>query len=334
MDDDGDWVTCAVDLASGSALPLLYSLYALGGDSVLGVGLSLGGGAAALVVSSVGQGLLLSDPRRDGGAISEDWERALGAVLQLLGAALKVGLSASQLFSQAGVLDADVGAGLYAIPVFALLGMQGIPGHRAGVRTVRSMVAALSILVVACAWASVTYDLNPGPHPQLRAVRAETERGWWWRLLFLCNTVFAYSDVIRKQRPGRERDWMTGWQPFAVRAAVFAGLSLAPRILSLLLTERQPRWLFILQNVLLIHSSILQTSTARRLLAHMRFPPPLDFFRVEHPQRALLLWLAPVLATASVFQWANPDRASEAVLILSALGVAAWVLRRFGGGSQ
>ena len=66
MDDDGDWVTCAVDLASGSALPLLYSLYALGGDNVLGVGLSLGGGAAALVVSSVGQGLLLSDPRRDG----------------------------------------------------------------------------------------------------------------------------------------------------------------------------------------------------------------------------------------------------------------------------
>ena len=251
MDDDGDWVTCAVDLASGSALPLLYSLYALGKDDVLGVALSLGGGAVALVVSSVGQGLLLSDPRRDGGAISEDWERALGAVLQLLGAALKVGLSASQLFSQAGVLDADVGAGLYAIPVFALLGMQGIPGHRAGMRTARSMVAALSILVLACAWLSVALD--PASRGQIRTVRRGGERGLWWQLLFLCNTVFAYSDVIRKQRP-QGRDWTTGWQPFAVRAAVFACLSLAPRVLSLLLTERQPRWLFILQNVLLIHS--------------------------------------------------------------------------------
>jgi cobalamin synthase len=153
----------------------------------------------------------------------------------------------------------------------------------------------------------------------------------WWQLLFLCNAAFAYSDVARRA-PAPGGGWAAGWQPFGLRAAAFAWLSLSPRALGLLLAERQPRWLFILQNILLIHSSILQTSAARRLLADMRFPPPLDAFRVEQPQRALLLWLAPVLAAASAFQWRDPDRASEAVLLLSALWVAAWALRRFGGG--
>jgi hypothetical protein len=274
----------------------------------------------------VGAGLLL--PGGGGqGAISEEWAQALGATLQLLGCGLKAGLSAAQLFAQAGALDPDVGAGLYAIPVFALLSAQGVPGHRT-TGAARNLVGALSILVLACAWLAsgeTPAPLRPGaPGPG----SGDPTAGWWHALLFASNSAFAYSGLRRPRGAG----WSGGWQAFAVRAAVFAWLSLSPRALGLLLTERQPRWLFILQNVLLIHSAILEASTARRALAGLRLPPPLDAFRVEQPQRALMVWLAPALAAASAFQWKSPERASALVLTLGALHVALWALRRGGGG--
>ena len=310
-----------VDLVSGSALPLLYSLYALDSDGgLLGVAASAIGGAVAWV----GKGLLLAEPGVACGAISEDWAHALGAVLQLLGCGLKVALSMAQLFAQAGALDADVGAGLYAIPAFALLSMQGVPGNRSDV-SARTVVVALSALVLGFAWVNVFY--SDGPHSlRLEAPLpgASAGGGVGWYLLLLSNAAFAYSDVARRGA--------AGWHPFALRAAVFCGLALAPRVLSLLLAERQPRWLFVSQNVLLIHASILQTAAARRLLAGMRFPAPLDGFRVEHPQRALMVWLGPVLAAALAFQWRRPGDASGVVLALAAARAGVWSLGRFGGG--
>jgi hypothetical protein len=306
-----------VDLVSGSALPLLYSLYALDSDGgLVGAAASVAGGALAWV----GGGLMLAGPGVACGAISEDWARALGAVLQLLGCGLKVALSMAQLFAQAGALDADVGAGFYAIPAFALLSMQGVPGNRSDV-SARTAVAALSALVLGLVCVNVIY--SDGRH-SLRPEAPLPGASAGGYLLLLSNAAFAYSDVARRGA--------AEWHPFALRAAVFCGLALAPRVLSLLLAERQPRWLFVSQNVLLIHASILQTAAARRLLAGMRFPAPLDGFRVEHPQRALMVWLGPVLAAALAFQWRRPGDASGVVLALAAARAGVWSLGRFGGG--
>ena len=331
-DDDGGALACAVDLVSGSALPLLYMLYSLGsGDAMLGLAVTLGGGAVAVVVSAMGRGLLLAG----GGpcTVSAEWARALGEVMQLVGAALRAALSAAQLFTQAGALDPDVGAGLYAIPMFALLSLQGVPRNRGDV-SARTMVAVLSVLVLAFAWLTSVYSttaaaLRPGA-PLPGALRGEG--GWWWYALLLFSSAFAYSDLHPggSAGPAAPQEWYAGWPAFAIRGAAFACLSLTPRVLSLLLTERQPRWLFVLQNVLLIHSAILQSTAARRLLFGLRLPAPLDGFRVEHPQRTLMVWLAPVLAAAYAFQWRDPLDAATAVFVFAALRVALWALHRPG----
>jgi hypothetical protein len=331
-DDTGGALACAVDLVSGSALPLLYSLYALGqgGDQLAGAALSLAGAAAALVASAVGRGLLLAS-EAESTSVGE-WEHALGAVLQLVGAALRAVLSVAQLLAQAGSLDADVGAGLYAVPVFTLLSMQG-GGARdnKGGASARTMVAVLSLLVLLVGWTTSVYSTAPAtlrlgaPPPGNRA------DNWWWYVLFASNAAFACSDAGKggtTKTKATAEGWASGWPAYAARGLVFACLSLAPRALSLLLTERQPRWLFVFQNVLLIHSAILQASAARRMLAGLRLPAPLDGFRVEHPQRTLMVWLAPALATAYAFQWRDPADASRAVLALTALRVALWGVRR------
>lgn len=325
-EDEGGAVGVAVDLASGAALPLLYSLRALDDGGLVGAGAALGGAALALAASSAGRGLLLGAEPGCTGAISEGWAQAAGSALRLAGCGLRVVLSMAQLFAQAGSLDADVGAGLYAIPAFALLSMRGVPGNRSRV-SARGAVAALSVAVLACGWLSAVYSGPGGGALRAEAPPAGHGGAWWWYALLLSDAAFACADVGRRGAAG----WASGWQAFAARGAVFAALAASPRVLSLLLAERQPRWLFVLQNVLLIHSAILQTAAARRLLAGLRLPMPFDSFRVEHPQRALMVWLAPALAAAYAFQWRHPADASEAVLALAAGRALVWALRRWGG---
>ena len=283
-------------IISGSGLPALYSLLAVGGG---GAGAGCAAGGVALTMVYVAAYSYVVAPR--GNRWPYAWERPLVDLVYLYNSLLRICLNSAQVFRQAHLVDSDVGAGLCAAPLYVLLCMQGGSSakYKDGMRAAATLLAATILAVAAARAASGDAGDAPGAPDQpsalayLRAISDSTyafsNMGGWW-----------------------DGDRFSAWR-FALRAAVFIAVGAFPNLLWSLVGP-QPAWLFVAHGALMVMSAMIQAGQAREWIAAVSIGQR----RARAPHRTMMLAVAPALAVGFVYQWWDPALAS--------IGVAAFVV--------
>lgn len=294
MASGSDWLWTE-DLLSGRALPLLHDLDDHDGWAAASAALTLLGALAPLGLHALAGGLPAAPGAR------ARWAERADTLLTLGSAALKITLNAALLFHNAATLDPDVGAGLCAIPVYALLCMHGTDAAAYAYPT-RVLSFALALLVLALATGAADFrqpyaqDAQPDP----------------LALLVLAFDA-AYACTDRRAQPSLF---------LASRGVFFAGLALARPLMDPLLRHADLAPLFFFHSAMLLHSSLLHAGTARIALARLSGAP-------AKTTRRLMLLLAAALTLAYKFQWQHPRWASYMVVALMLAGGALWAAERW-----
>ena len=289
-----DWLWTE-DLLSGRALPLLHDLDDHDGWAVASAATTLLGALAPLGLHLLAQGS--PPPQR----ARPRWAELGDTVLTLGSAALKITLNASLLFHNAAALDPDVGAGLCAIPVFALLCMHGTDAPGYGYPT-RVLAFGLTILALALATAAADFS-EPSP-PDAKPDPLS---------LLVLTMDAAYACTDRRAQPSLF---------LASRGLFFAGLALSRPLMDPLLRHADLGALFFFHSAMLLHSSLLHAGTARIAIARLSGAP-------GRTTRSLMLLLAATLALAYKFQWQHPRWASYMVAALMLAGGCLWAAERW-----
>jgi hypothetical protein len=281
------------DAISGSGLPALYSLLAIGGGPG-GAGCAAGGVCLTLVYVAAYSYVVM--PRRN--RCPYRWERPMADLVYLYNSLLRVSLNSAQIFRQASLVDSDVGAGLCVAPLYVLLCMQG--GSSAKYKGEMSLVATLlsfTILVVAAARAA-SGDAGDAPSS------TEDSHTPWAYLFAVSDSTYAFSNM----GGWWDGDTFSPWR-FAPRAAVFIAVGASPSLLWSLVGP-QPAWLFVGHGALMVMSAMIQAGQTRERLSAVS----LGQRRVRAPHRSMMLVVAPALAVGFVYQWWDPRLASVAVV--------------------
>jgi len=291
---------------SGSGLPALYSLLAVGGGTS-GAGCAAAGVALTLVYVAAYSYVVC--PR--GARCPYRWERPLADMIYLYNSLLRVSLNSAQIFRQASLLDSDVGAGLCVAPLYVLLCMQGGSSakYKEGMRAAATLVSVTILAVAAARAASGDAGEAPSAPDQPPAVAY---------LFAVSDSTYAFSNM---------GGWWDGdkFRPlqFAVRAIVFIAVGAFPDLLWSLVGP-QPAWLFVAHGALMVLSAMIQSGQARERLAAVMLGGQK---RVRAPHRSMMLALAPALAVGFVYQWWEPQLASIAVLAFVLLDLLIFALQ-------
>lgn len=290
---------------SGSGLPALYSLLAVGGGAA-GAGCAAAGVALTLVYVAAYSYVVL--PR--GARCPYQWERPLADMVYLYNSLLRVCLNSAQIFRQASLLDSDVGAGLCVAPLYALLCMQGGSSakYKEGMRAAATLLSA-TILVIAAARA-VSGDAGEAP--------GAPQANYASYLFAVSDSTYAFSNMGGWWDGERFCAWA-----FGIRAGVFIAVGAFPDLLWSLVGP-QPAWLFVAHGALMVLAAMIQSGQARERLAAVMIGGQK---RVRAPHRSMMLAMAPALAVGFVYQWWDPPLASIAVLAFVLLDLLIFALQ-------
>jgi len=294
------------NVITGSGLPALYSLLAVGGGAA-GAGCAAAGVGLTLVYVAAYSYVLC--PR--GARCPYRWERPLADMLYLYNSLLRISLNSAQIFRQASLVDSDVGAGLCVAPLYVLLCMQGGSStkYQEGMRSTAALLASTLIFVAAARAASGGAGEAPSAVDQPSALAY---------LRAVSDSAYAFSNIL---------GWWDGdrFSPlaFAVRAAVFIAVGAFPDLLWSLVGP-QPAWLFVAHGALMVMSAMIQAGWARERLAAVMLGGQK---RVRAPHRTMMLAVAPALAVGFVYQWWDPQLASIAVLAFVLLDLLMFALQ-------
>ena len=290
---------------SGSGLPALYSLMAVGGG-VAGAGCAAAGVALTLVYVAAYSYVVL--PR--GARCPYRWERPLADMIYLYNSLLRVCLNSAQIFRQASLVEPDVGAGLCVAPLYALLCMQGGSSakYKEGMCMAATLISATILAVAAARAASGDAGEAPG-----------VARSDYASYLFaVSDSTYAFSNMHGWWDGDRFCPWA-----FGARAAVFIAVGAFPDLLWSLVGP-QPAWLFVAHGALMVLSSMIQAGQARERLAAVVIGGQA---RVRAPHRSMMLAMAPALAVGFAYQWWYAPLASIAVLAFVLLDLFIFALQ-------
>lgn len=284
-----------VDLITGPALPLLFSIEGAGSLAALGC-----------VVSGAGAGGLIGWALR----VSPAQERGLCCAVDMASALVQLCFSAALLFRQAARIDSEMGAGFCAIPLFHAVCLVPPADARFARELAICLAAATALALVLCAVPGAT----SGPAEAAAAKLSGADYA-----LLVINAVYATAW-------GASGDASQGLGPLAARALCFAGVALWPGAADTLLRRRQRPALLVTAGTAALLSAKRQAGHLRRQLERLLAPGPptgtpahgAEGGPVRRAQRALMLLVAPTLAVAYTFQWGNWRGASWAALAVLA----------------